>query len=152
MYDTISNNLHRSQSQVIPFISPADMQKFTKNQFRRRGVRFAVAANGTTITPIQMPGDAKMFIGVCVYDPTGDAGNNLTLRINSDVRVENVSHTFLTRVFGFRTDGAGLNIPQTTAYDGEFFPVPYPLNGNDDLVLSYAALTAGTIDVELVFI
>lgn len=122
--------------------SMKQVHEFNTQQIRRRGFFFRAAIGMNTFN-IQLSGNANFLCGILIFDETGEPQNNLTLTINNDQRIEQVSCSSLCRIW---ERPAGLPEDHTfgiNPYDEEFFPVPTLLSGQDAITLEYNC-TVGT--------
>lgn len=135
---------------LMNFPNDAAVRTYLGKQIRRKGFTFT-AGVGNNSQALQLPGDGKILLGIVLYDDSGDPTNQATLKINSAVIIEDVSHVHLCRVFGDPAPG-GTPTAQSNPYVDEYFPVMWPLTQNDDIQLSYQAGTAASIFIEFVYV
>jgi len=122
---------------------------FNLKQLRRRGF-FTRTVVGQNNINIQLSGTAKLLCGILVFDDSGDPRNVLSLTINNDTRIEQVSNSSLTRIFVNGTPG-----PATFGvgpYCEEYFPVPALLSGNDSITVEYNAITGSNLYLTFYYI
>jgi len=104
-------------------MSKIDVQRFIKDQVRRKGFAFS-GGTAPTDFPLQLSGTARFFYGLAWNNAFG----LFTLTINNEVVVENVFMGFMR--FG------------TTNQD--YFAVNRPLSGQDDIKLTITGLAGYT--------
>jgi len=125
-----------------------DVHRFNNEQIRRKGfsLRGGVGAN---LLDIKLPGSARFLCGLLVFDTTGDPANIMSLIINNDTRIEQVSTSSVVRVM---PNFADLTVPFSNSFDEEFFPMPCLLSGNDAISMEWNLRTGGEIYVTFYYI
>lgn len=126
------------------------VHEFNGEVLRRKGF-FTRTVVGNNSINIQLSGQAKLLCGILVFDDSGDPQNTLTLNINNDIRIEQVSNSSLTRIFVNGTPGpASFGVGP---YCNEYFPVNALLNGNNDsITVDYNAVTGANVFITFYYI
>ena len=102
VHDIISSarNLHKSPTGVPQFpafnsnLSMQDVRQFIQMQPRCTGVPFTAPLGQFTINNIQLPGDARLFLGlIFTADPRGFGvnTNTFTMTLNNNKIIDNAS-------------------------------------------------------------
>ena len=113
-----------------------EVRAYIKQQARLKGYQHTVDT-GTTPFNIQLSGTARHLLGLALQlDPAqlaaGTTPDSVTLTINNEVVVATVKPEFLSFQFT----------------DEEFYHIPRPLDGTDEIVLSYTNSNAAqTVNV-----
>lgn len=137
-----TNNL-RQQPDITTSV-PGDfetaelMKLFNNKRKYSRGYRLPIAVGSQTFENMQFPGMARLMLGFTLFDTTGDANNLITININQEDIVSNVSWSEYTKTNVVRAVPGEVT---GSSYNGEYYIYPRPLSGNDAIKITYTALT-----------
>ena len=126
-------NVHKSPTGVPQFpafnsnLSMQDVRKFIQMQPRVTGVPFQAPLGLFQINNIQLPGDARLFLGL-MFTPGAIASDAFTMTLNNNKIIDNAS-------IGLNSQDNGASI--TTGY----FEFLQPLTGKD--VFNFQLNTGG---------
>lgn len=127
----------------VPMIGPnnkMDMHKvheFADRQEYMKGFNFNVNAGTVTEQPIQLGGQARMLRGLVVFNPNANLTDEDTfsLVVNNELLIDS------SVWFAFNPSGLYGN----TVKEAQYFPLPRPLNGNDDVKINYNSINSHTV-------
>lgn len=131
------NKLRIGRNMPGNFESVELMQSFNNKEIRRKGITFTTVVGGNTI-PVQLPGLAKLLVGIIIFDDSGNPGNLYSLTVNGDKKIDAVSLYSLSRAVVAGGVVAGI------FSNKEYFPVMCPLSGNDTIEYECNAALGGT--------
>lgn len=105
-----------------------EVKDFIKAQKRIKGFSFDVVAGDNTGLQVQLPGTAKVLLGIiCFPGTTATAGSNeIELKINNEIAIEQTPARFLS----------------ADVTDSDFIYLPRPLSGNDDISININGVIA----------
>ncbi len=120
--------------------------------------KYVAAFNFTTVTTtintfqnLRFPGSARFLLGWTVWDDSLDIRNIFTINLNEENIVTDASWAEYCKVRFSGVGGAAANV-LGTSFNGEYYPFPRALNGNDAVKISYTANTAGHIAFTFYFV
>lgn len=147
------NRNQYSLRQTIPGVemgitSMSQLHKINDKLLRRRGFFFRPGVGQNTFN-IQLSGKADLLCGFLVFDESSDPQNNITITINNDVRVEQVSCSSVCRIWERPINDSTFGI---NPYDEEFFPLIAPLSGNDSITIEYNAVTGTNLFITFYYL
>jgi len=115
------------------------VHSFNNEKKRSRGFAETPVA-GQQDFQFSLSGDAKLLLGITLYDDTFDPLNIFSLTVNNDTIITTVSSSQLSRVW----QDAGA-LAQSNPYLFEYFEYTSLLSGNDQLQVTWNANTAGNL-------
>jgi hypothetical protein len=116
--------------------SIAEIRALIKKQKRANGVRYTTVAGSRVTVQIPVSATAQILLGVRVMrNDDQDIG---TLQINNEVVISNVSLNFLN--------------PLTSRFPQEYFALPRPLSGKDQILFTVQSTNAAVGFVDIFFL
>jgi len=116
-----------------------EVKDFIKAQKRIKGFSFDVVAGDNTGLQIQLPGTAKVLLGIICFPgvPAVSGSNEIELKINNEIAIEQTPARFLS----------------ADVTDNDFIYLPRPLSGNDDISININNVTVPTtVELALYYI
>lgn len=115
-------------------MSVKDVKNYFERAKRIKGFSFDLSSGNNEGLNINLPGDAKLMLGLSIIDKTN---SNFTLLINNDIAVNAVNTKFLSDIFT----------------DSEYYYLPRPLSGSDDIEVSFnGVVDAGNAKIAIYYI
>lgn len=126
--DALSINAPQFPGQQVKGLSIDQVRTLIKKQIRMKGFSFNVAT-GSSTQNIQLSGTARILMGL-VFVPRTVAGvpvtgfaniGSVSFKVNNEIIIENADPNFLT----------------TLLMNDEYYYIPRPLSGTDEITLQF---------------
>ena len=126
--DTLGINAPQFPGQQVKGLSIDQVRTLIKKQIRMKGFSFNVAT-GSSTQNIQLSGTARILMGL-VFVPRTLAGvpvtgfsniGSVSFKVNNEIIIENADPNFLT----------------TLLMNDEYYYIPRPLSGTDEITLQF---------------
>lgn len=125
------------------------VHEFNGRQLRRKGFTVRTGQGANTLK-IELPGTARLLLGLNVLDMSGDPANVCNFIINNDSRIEQTSLNSISRVV---LNPVGLGMAFANALGcSEYFELLALLSGNDSITMEMTITTAAPVYVTIYYI
>ena len=117
--------------QQIKNLSIEDVRTLIKKQRRTKGFVFSVTSGSSTFN-LQLSGTARILLGIAFLGTSGANFTNITscqFKVNNEIIIESTSPNFFTSLLT----------------QNEYYDIPRPLSGTDEIVLSFQ--NGGAVEV-----
>ena len=126
--DALAINAPQFPGQQVKGLSIDQVRTLIKKQIRMKGFSFNVAT-GQSTQNIQLSGTARILMGLVFVPrtttgvPVGGFNNiaNISFKVNNEIIIENADPNFLT----------------TLLMNDEYYYIPRPLSGTDEITLQF---------------
>lgn len=125
------------------------VQEWTIRRKYSKGYNFTTVTPSNTFQNIGFPGTARKLLGFSVFDTSKDPLNLITININNEDIVTDISWVELCKVNQF-VNAAGQ--VSGTSFKDEYYRYERLLSGKDSVKITYKANTAGQLFVTFHFI
>lgn len=109
--------------QQIKNLSIEDVRSLIKKQRRTKGYQFSVSTGSTTFN-LQLSGTARILLGIAFLGAGGVNFTNISscqFKVNNEIIIESTNPNFFTSLLT----------------QNEYYDLPRPLSGTDEIILSF---------------